>query len=263
MNLEIDLGFKCNLKCSYCIMTGSKYKETNIDKLINWINNSSHGVEEIRFIGGEPSLHLDSIVNIVDKIHKKIKSIHIITNGTKITDVIHTFKDINENYGIRTNITISIDRLGYDENRNYNMDSILTSVINETDDIISHNIMIDINRVIVDQTKDEIDVMNTIISHIPILNGINDLKLMNSNGLVDNSNFTHNCNLNCNSSVFIRNDKIYFCKLVETFHEIGLISSMDDMTLDDLILKRSNMKPIQRCMFDGIGRNKNEKEKGV
>lgn len=79
-SLTIYLGSKCNLNCAYC------HREPDIDepkisqKLINYIKDNK--IENINFIGGEPTLYIDDIKKIVELFPNS--KFRVTTNGVGI-----------------------------------------------------------------------------------------------------------------------------------------------------------------------------------
>lgn len=80
--LTIQLGFSCNMSCSYCLQSKTKKKSFDIEKCKNLIEKlKKENLEntKIEFWGGEPLLYIKEILYIVR--HLKHNDYLIITNG--------------------------------------------------------------------------------------------------------------------------------------------------------------------------------------
>lgn len=108
----IQLGFSCNMSCSYCLQSKAKkvnFNQEHCDKILEQLNNTDLTNTKIEFWGGEPLLYIEEIKYIVE--HLTIKPHHfvIITNGMLLTlDLVKYFIDNN------FNITLSHDAQGQD-----------------------------------------------------------------------------------------------------------------------------------------------------
>ena len=90
-SVRIFLGDACNFNCSYCIQNRrvnfSDIKKYNIEDICNailhYFNLSEKEILEINFMGGEPLLHKEKIIEIVKYIENNTKnsSFYFITNG--------------------------------------------------------------------------------------------------------------------------------------------------------------------------------------
>lgn len=84
--INIQLGFSCNMSCSYCLQSKTskkKFNKENCDKIITKIKGYNLENTKIEFWGGEPLLYLEEIVYFI----RKLKHDHyvIITNGMNLT----------------------------------------------------------------------------------------------------------------------------------------------------------------------------------
>ena len=85
LNLYIDLGFKCNGNCDFCITrTKERYSEkrkTNLKNQLESLKKISGIYHSVEFVGGEPLLYCDNIRSMLEliKCQKKV----IVTNGIK------------------------------------------------------------------------------------------------------------------------------------------------------------------------------------
>ena len=114
LNLYVDLGYKCNGNCDFCITkTKERYKEkrkTNIQKQLESLKRIKGIYYSVEFVGGEPLLYSDNIRKMLDVIdcEKKV----IVTNGIKSEwyksiDILHKFDHID------------ISRHAIDDNENF------------------------------------------------------------------------------------------------------------------------------------------------
>lgn len=97
--IDFEITRKCNLKCTHCMRGDAQHlsmKKEVIDKILD----SSGGIAEIFFTGGEPFLEPEIIEHIVDEIIRRdfeCYSIAVITNGTIINDnAVRCIKSLNK-----------------------------------------------------------------------------------------------------------------------------------------------------------------------
>lgn len=89
--LTIQLGFSCNMSCSYCLQSKtkkSKFNKLECDTLIDKLLITDLTNTRLEFWGGEPLLYFKEIVYIVRKLKSKKhlpSSFLIITNGLLLT----------------------------------------------------------------------------------------------------------------------------------------------------------------------------------
>lgn len=85
--IVIGLGFNCNFKCAHCANTAPKNKKltpSEIRNLISTINR--YGIKKVQFIGGEPTLYLKEIGEILSGIKvRRGLQVTITTNGSFAT----------------------------------------------------------------------------------------------------------------------------------------------------------------------------------
>ena len=94
VELRIFLGYACNMSCSYCIQSPCEHNSLHTDDFmldrlcdaIAWYRRKfpAEDYMNINFMGGEPLLHWDDMVRIMDNLRPRIPGISfsIITNGT-------------------------------------------------------------------------------------------------------------------------------------------------------------------------------------
>jgi uncharacterized protein len=87
-NIKIQLGFKCNFSCSYCLQTPEKVEHKSFVPVLSNINLSQ--LKKIELWGGEPLLYLDSIIEILDYLQINTPNIKI----SMVTNISLLNKDI-------------------------------------------------------------------------------------------------------------------------------------------------------------------------
>lgn len=102
--ITIYLGSKCNLHCAYCHREADAAEHGVTDKLLKLIDDFRP--QEIRFLGGEPTLYMDDIKKVVA--HYPQAKFAITTNGVLLSRYIDYFR------GHNFRITVSFD--GSEEN---------------------------------------------------------------------------------------------------------------------------------------------------
>lgn len=78
---EIILHDKCNFKCPYCRGVDNKYKKTLSLEGVKKIIDLWSPIKNIRFSGGEPTLHKNILAIVKYAKHRNIKNIAVSTNG--------------------------------------------------------------------------------------------------------------------------------------------------------------------------------------
>lgn len=118
LELRIFLGYACNMSCSYCIQSpcegtvfhADSYMLDNLCDALVWYRQKfpTNDFMNLNFMGGEPLLHWDNMVHIMDNLRPRIPGItfSLITNGTLLDGA-------KANYIIRhEDITLSISHDG-------------------------------------------------------------------------------------------------------------------------------------------------------
>lgn len=101
--IEFYLGYKCNLRCKYCLTDKLKDKENGVDELRGVIEKHPENIDYIIISGGEPTLFKDTVIDIIRTFDKY--KFNIVTNGTNLQDIIDIY-NIDKN---RVMITVSWD----------------------------------------------------------------------------------------------------------------------------------------------------------
>jgi hypothetical protein len=65
--LIIEVGRGCNMHCAHCLRGEAEEAEVKMEDVISLLNQVEN-IDEITFTGGEPTLYVDKIVEIIDYI---------------------------------------------------------------------------------------------------------------------------------------------------------------------------------------------------
>lgn len=104
MNLQLHITNRCNQRCKHCYHDSYYGKELSLqeikDVIADFVDIVKENNEEcsIALTGGEPFMRKDfiDIIEYVASYKKKIKSLHILTNGSMITsDILKKIKEFN------------------------------------------------------------------------------------------------------------------------------------------------------------------------
>lgn len=98
-NLAIILGTKCNLRCGHCLGGSPKEQMTINEKYIDELITNINGIDELSFIGYEPTLYIDKMKMVFDKLISKqirVNRFSIFTNAVmysqKLVDLIKHYQ---------------------------------------------------------------------------------------------------------------------------------------------------------------------------
>lgn len=107
--LILDMTYDCNLRCSYCYISGGEQQEVisldNAYNAIKKIGEKFNSKVQITFHGGEPLLHFDRIKSLIQKVEdnpfKFETAYYIQTNGLCVTNEISNYlKEKNVKIGV-------------------------------------------------------------------------------------------------------------------------------------------------------------------
>ncbi len=110
--LRVHLGDSCNLNCSFCHSKPlHKEYKWNPDKIVDFFN--SHGFTACSFIGGETTLYIDRIVDLVNRLPFRTRNSYT-TNGTTMEgDILK--KTLRNNLLVSVSINeFTLDKIKYD-----------------------------------------------------------------------------------------------------------------------------------------------------
>lgn len=95
-NVTIYLGTKCNLSCAYCHREGNPNDPVNTERLIAELKKQNP--DRIKFMGGEPTLYMDAIKEIVSAFPNS--RFGIATNGVDLEQYIDYFREHDFDIGL-------------------------------------------------------------------------------------------------------------------------------------------------------------------
>lgn len=70
-SLDVHFTGACDNKCAHCIdmrFSGIGKSIPNVDAIVNTVLANAEGVDDILFLGGEPCLYLDHLINCIERI---------------------------------------------------------------------------------------------------------------------------------------------------------------------------------------------------
>lgn len=136
-SLAIELTRKCQLCCPHCFRGESQNLNISNEDIDRFFQNTEI-INHLYFTGGEPTLNLDSMQYILDKLYEygiPVFKLGIVTNGYEVSDrfinIVRQFKDLialclsvehsNVNPSKYITITMSMDdyHQGYDKQRQF------------------------------------------------------------------------------------------------------------------------------------------------
>lgn len=249
MNIEVNFGNSCNMKCSYCFVKKFKTDLIIKDKYIKDIADflSNINIDHFRPVGGEPALKIKQIELFINSLKNKPKNMTIVTNGTRLEELSLFIAKMFFKYKINTTIAFSIDKIGYDSNRNIDLSDNLFQMIElkEKYNFINYSI----NRVISNQTEEEISELDNLakqfnisIYSIPLTNEKHDI-------LVDykeNNNQMKLCGAFCKSGLYFYKNEIYLCKLCKNVYNYGFLGTL----LDNIEIILKNRNKYKGCLYE-------------
>lgn len=167
--LRISLTDNCNLRCFYC-MPEEDYEFTQPAKLMQAAEIETlakifvkEGVSKIRLTGGEPLIRKDA-AQLILSLSKLPVDLSFTTNGARL----HDFIDVLLEAKIKS-INVSLDTLHEDKFQLITRRNIFKQVMANIDLLISHNIKVKINVVVMKGLNDmEITDFIEWTKHVPI-----------------------------------------------------------------------------------------------
>lgn len=73
-SMDVHFTSACDNKCSHCIdlkYKGLDIKKPDVDKIFNTIYENRAGYDDVLFLGGEPCLYLEELLDCVTRIKDK------------------------------------------------------------------------------------------------------------------------------------------------------------------------------------------------
>jgi molybdenum cofactor biosynthesis enzyme MoaA len=87
-SLDIHFTSVCDNNCRHCIdkrFYGMRISKPNVSSIVNTIINNSIGIDDVLFLGGEPCLYLEELLDCVRQVKSKTKlKIFVTTSVPKI-----------------------------------------------------------------------------------------------------------------------------------------------------------------------------------
>lgn len=86
-NLAIEVTRRCNMNCPHCMRGDAQRKDLDMNKVYKFLSQVE-SISSLTFTGGEPTLNVGAMVEILDycKSHKiSVMSFYVVTNGKIIT----------------------------------------------------------------------------------------------------------------------------------------------------------------------------------
>ena len=111
--LFIELGRQCNLRCKHCL-AGEPQNLSITEDIVDNLLDNVYEVTKLYFTGGEPTLYVDKMIMIMNKIKEhgvKIDYLRVITNGKeKNTDFVDFINNNEEYFKNGVKIKFSTDK---------------------------------------------------------------------------------------------------------------------------------------------------------
>lgn len=96
---DVHFTSACDNNCAHCIdrcYGGLKINKPNVDKIVDTIILNQEGLDDVLFLGGEPCLYLEELIDCVEKLKKRTQlKLYVTTSVPKICyDKRERFKDL-------------------------------------------------------------------------------------------------------------------------------------------------------------------------
>lgn len=87
-SLDVHFTSACDNKCDHCIdqkYQGLNISKPNVDKIVKKIIDNKDGLDDVLFLGGEPCLYLDELIECVKKLKEKTNlKLYVTTSVPKV-----------------------------------------------------------------------------------------------------------------------------------------------------------------------------------
>lgn len=93
-SFDVHFTSACDNKCAHCIdkcYDGLNINKPNVDAIVKTIIDNSEGLDDVLFLGGEPCLYLDELIECVVKLRERTKLKLYVT--TSVPKVCYTNRD--------------------------------------------------------------------------------------------------------------------------------------------------------------------------
>lgn len=84
---DVHFTSRCDNKCAHCIARHDKgiNDRPNVDKIVDTILENKDGLNDVLFLGGEPCLYLEELIDCVEKLKKQTTlKLYVTTSVPKI-----------------------------------------------------------------------------------------------------------------------------------------------------------------------------------
>ena len=101
-SFDVHFTSACDNKCSHCIdkcYSGMNISKPDVNAIVKTIVDNQEGLDDILFLGGEPCVYLDELLNCV----KQLKEALINFNDTDKINIVILLKQININLSFHSN----------------------------------------------------------------------------------------------------------------------------------------------------------------
>lgn len=85
---DVHFTSACDNKCKHCVdqcFEGLKIYKPNVDKIVETIVSNQEGLDDVLFLGGEPCLYLEELIDAVERLKKETHlKLYVTTSVPKI-----------------------------------------------------------------------------------------------------------------------------------------------------------------------------------
>lgn len=85
---DVHFTSACDNKCKHCVdqcFEGLKIYKPNVDKIVETIVSNQEGLDDVLFLGGEPCLYLEELIDAVERLRKETHlKLYVTTSVPKI-----------------------------------------------------------------------------------------------------------------------------------------------------------------------------------
>lgn len=87
-SLDVHFTSVCDNKCAHCVdqcYEGLHINKPNVNAIVKTICDNSNGLDDVLFLGGEPCLYLEELIDCIEQLKEKTKlKIYVTTSVPKI-----------------------------------------------------------------------------------------------------------------------------------------------------------------------------------
>ena len=119
-NFETNIGHRCNMRCKFCFEQDNGYQSISATpEMLSWfadymlyIKNKSKCNVSTTIFGGEPLIHMDTLIPYVEKLSKFVQGVTVVTNGLQVLkytdEILYMRKILNNNLNIFVSYNFSL-----------------------------------------------------------------------------------------------------------------------------------------------------------